>query len=69
MSTKEILEADGRARERSFEIRFPARNGAAVDQDEEWCEVRLAAGWRRIRFHDYHAVYSIPGLYEQLFYD
>ncbi len=68
LSTKEILEADERAGERSFEIRFPARDGAAVDQDEEWCEVRLAAGWRRFRFHDYHAVYSIPGLYEQLFY-
>lgn len=23
----------------------------------------------RIRFHDYHLIYDIPGLYEQLFYD
>jgi hypothetical protein len=64
-----MLEARGRAGHDRFEIRFPARNGATVDQDEEWCEVNLAAGWRRFRFHDYHAVYSIPGLYEQLFYE
>ncbi len=68
MSTKEIVERD-RAGDERFEIRFPARHGATVDQDEEWCEVRLAAGWRRFRFHDYHAIYSIPGLYEQIFYD
>lgn len=68
MSTKEILETRDRTARERFEIRFPAPNGANVDQDEEWCEVNLAAGWRRFRFHDYHAVYSIPGLYEQLFY-
>ncbi len=64
-----MLETRDRAGDERFEIRFPARNGATVDQDAEWCEVNLAAGWRRFRFHDYHAVYSIPGLYEQLFYD
>ncbi|HEV2773783.1 MAG TPA: hypothetical protein VGV57_13325 [Thermoleophilaceae bacterium] len=69
MSTKEIVETRDRARDERFEMRFPARHGATVDQDEEWCEVRLAAGWRRFRFHDYHAIYSIPGLYEQLFYE
>lgn len=51
-----------------FEIRFPARD-SAVDQDEEWCEVGLNGSPRRLRFHDYAEVYSIPGLYEQLFYD
>lgn len=51
-----------------FEIRFPARDGA-VEQDEEWCEVGLNGSHRRLRFHDYAEVYSIPGLYEQLFYD
>ena len=63
-----MLETRDRAREQRFAIRFPAPDGGTVDQDEEWCEVHLAAGWRRFRFHDYHAVYSIPGLYEQLFY-
>jgi SAM-dependent methyltransferase len=69
LSTQDILEAGERAGDRSFEIRFPVRNGATVDQDEEWCEVRLDGDWRRIRFHDYHEVYSVPGLYEQIFYD
>jgi len=38
-------------------------------QDEEWCEVTIEGERRRIRFHDYHEVYEIPGLYEQLFYE
>ena len=53
---------------RRFEITFPSR-ASDVDQDEEWCTVRLNGDVRRLRFHDYHEVYSIPGLYEQLFYD
>jgi trans-aconitate methyltransferase len=69
LSTQNILEAGERAEGRRFEIRFPSANGAKFDQDEEWCEVRLDDGWRRIRFHDYDEVYSVPGLYEQLFYD
>ena len=69
MSTQEILEAGGRREDRRFDIRFPSSNGAKFDQDEEWCEVRLEDSWRRIRFHDYDEVYSIPGLYEQIFYD
>lgn len=55
-----------RERER-FEIRFPT--GDSVGQDEEWCEVGLNGTSRRLRFHDYHELYSVPGLYEQLFYD
>lgn len=51
-----------------FEITFPTR-GSDVDQDEEWCVVGLNGSARRLRFHDYHELYSIPGLYEQLFYD
>jgi SAM-dependent methyltransferase len=69
LSTQNILEAGAHAGDRSFEIRFPACNGATVDQDEEWCEVLLDGHWRRIRFHDYHEVYAIPGLYEQIFYN
>ena len=40
-----------------------------VDQDEEWCEVVASGEKRRIRFHDYAAVFRIPGLYEELFYE
>jgi predicted TPR repeat methyltransferase len=38
-----------------------------LDQDQEWCEVEVRGKRRRIRFHDYAAIYEVPGLYEQLF--
>ena len=44
-------------------------DGGLVDQDHEWCEVTVGARTERIRFHDYARIYSIPGLYEHLFYD
>lgn len=51
-------------------IRFPGAEGdGTLDQDAEWCEVEIAGEMRRIRFHDYHEIYAIPGLYERLFYD
>lgn len=50
-----------------LEIRFPDA-GADLDQDQEWCEVRLDGQWTRFRFHDYDRVYSVPGLYEAIFY-
>ncbi len=50
------------------EVRLPQAAGA-VPQDEEGCEVCVDGEWRRIRFHDYEEIYSIPGLYERLFYD
>jgi predicted TPR repeat methyltransferase len=51
-----------------YEIEFPEAK-AQADQDSECCEVRIDGDVRRIRFHDYHEIYSVPGLYEQLFYD
>jgi SAM-dependent methyltransferase len=48
-------------------VEFPAEE--AVEQDHEWCLVRLGGETRRIRFHDYAAIYAIPGLYEHLFYE
>ncbi|MBA3749018.1 MAG: class I SAM-dependent methyltransferase [Solirubrobacterales bacterium] len=47
----------------------PRHAGAVLDQDEEWCEVEIDGRRRRIRLHDYAAIYNIPGLYEQLFAD
>jgi 2-polyprenyl-3-methyl-5-hydroxy-6-metoxy-1,4-benzoquinol methylase len=41
----------------------------SMTQDAEWCVVRDNGKWRQIRFHDYHELYAIPGLYETLFYD
>jgi predicted TPR repeat methyltransferase len=52
-----------------YEISLPSGASADSDQDQEWCEIVVAGRPRRIRFHDYHEIYSIPGLYEQLFYD
>ncbi len=45
----------------------PRRAGAVLDQDEEWCELELDGERRRIRLHDYAAIYNVPGFYEQLF--
>jgi SAM-dependent methyltransferase len=51
-----------------FEVLLP-EDGQDLDQDEEWCEVLVDGERRRIRFHDYHEIYEIPGFYERLFYD
>ena len=40
-----------------------------LDQDQEWCEIEMNGERRRIRFHDYAAIYDVPGLYEKLFVD
>jgi predicted TPR repeat methyltransferase len=48
------------------DIRFP---GDDVSQDQEWCEIVVNGTTERIRFHDYHKVYPIPGLYERVFYE
>jgi SAM-dependent methyltransferase len=43
--------------------------GRAFAQDEEWCVARIDGRWRELRFHDYHRLYEIEGLYERVFYD
>jgi hypothetical protein len=50
-----------------FELTLPRQAGGGLDQDEEWCEIELDGERRRIRFHDYAAIYAVPGLYEHLF--
>ncbi len=51
-----------------FALHLPPRHARAeLDQDQEWCEVVIDGERRRIRFHDYAAIYAIPGLYERLF--
>ena len=50
-----------------LDVKFP--DGETQGQDHEWCNVTLDGKTRRIRFHDYHEIYSIPGLYETLFYE
>ena len=51
-----------------YEMSFP-KTKDGFDQDEEWCDVAIDGEVRRIRFHDYDELFSVPGLYEQLFYD
>lgn len=48
-------------------VEFPDLVG--LSQDEEWCKVTVGDGApRSIRFHEYGVIFSIPGLYEELFY-
>ncbi len=47
----------------------PEHARGELDQDEEWCEIEVQGERRRIRFHDYAAIYTVPGLYERLFVD
>jgi SAM-dependent methyltransferase len=51
-----------------LEVSFP-QDGDGLDQDEEWLEVEHDGVKSRVLFHDYATIYSIPGLYERLFYD
>ncbi len=58
-----------RTRHGGLEVRLSgsSRQGR---QGEEWCLVRQDQGeWREIKFHDYAAIFKIPGLYEHLFHD
>jgi predicted TPR repeat methyltransferase len=50
-------------------VRFPSDAEAAASQDTEWCEVTVDGERRTIRFHDYHEIYNVPGLYERIFHD
>jgi SAM-dependent methyltransferase len=50
-------------------VRFPSDEDAAASQDTEWCEVLVGDEARTIRFHDYHEIYEVPGLYEHIFHD
>ncbi len=51
----------------NLEIRFPDAE-SDLNQDAEWCEVKLGGEWKRFRFHDYDEIYKVPGLYECIFY-
>lgn len=50
-------------------VQFPPPSGETPDQDEAFFTLVDDNGDRRVRFHDYAAIYDHPGLYEQLFYD
>jgi len=50
------------------QVLFPRAQPGGRDQNQEWCIVQFNGTRKRIRFHDYHEVFAIPGLYEHLFY-
>jgi ubiquinone/menaquinone biosynthesis C-methylase UbiE len=50
-------------------IQFPREELHSLDQDEVFFYLIRDDKKERIRFHDYDRIYSVPGLYEQLFYD
>ncbi|MGI8904324.1 MAG: class I SAM-dependent DNA methyltransferase [Solirubrobacteraceae bacterium] len=53
-----------------YELHLPPKRARGeLDQDEEWCEIEYDGERRRIRFHDYAAIYEVSGLYERLFAD
>lgn len=54
---------------RAEAIRFCRDGENEIAQDRECCEVVVDGRRRRIRFHDYHELYEVPGLYEQVFYE
>jgi len=51
-----------------FQLKLPTSE-EAMDQDKDWCRAVVDGETRRFRFHDYDEIYSVPGLYEAIFYD
>jgi len=70
MSTAELeLPASLHSLVGTLEIALPMPDDSGdIEQDEEWIVVRVASGWRKIRLHDYHDVFAVPGLYEKWVY-
>jgi predicted TPR repeat methyltransferase len=67
--TESLAGDRGGTAEKPFDLTFPRGREEDRDQDEEFCEVTIDGERKRIRFHDYHEVFAVPGLYEQLFYE
>jgi predicted TPR repeat methyltransferase len=51
------------------DLEFPAPGDETLDQDAEFCRLRIDGTEKVVRFHDYDDVFSIPGLYETIFYE
>lgn len=56
---------------RRFEhiLRFPKEESRKLGQNQAFFFLHENGEDRRIKFHDYDAIYDRPGLYEQLFYE
>lgn len=71
MSTKvaPALSTAKRQPQPKLEVALP-EPGLSMSQNREWCVVRTGPDeWRRIGFHDYDELFSVPGLYEKVIYD
>jgi len=51
-----------------FTVQFP-EGVSGLNQDVEYIVLIKNGVKRRIRFHDYHEIFSVPGLYEYLFHE
>ncbi|MBO0767862.1 MAG: methyltransferase domain-containing protein [Solirubrobacterales bacterium] len=52
-----------------FIVHLPKSASTDLQQDQEYFELEQGGQRRRLRFHDYGEIYSVPGLYEHLFED
>ena len=52
-----------------YKIQFPPSEGFDLRQDQAYFNLIDGDVKRQIRLHDYNEIYSLPGLYEQLFYE
>ncbi len=52
-----------------YRIQFPPDDVNELDQDEVYFYLLEGDDKRKIRLHDYDAMYAAPGLYEQVVYD
>ncbi|HEX5755421.1 MAG TPA: methyltransferase domain-containing protein [Arenimonas sp.] len=52
-----------------YDIQFPLEDSHDLRQDQAFFYLQRGDERARVRFHDYSLIYSLPGLYEQLFYD
>lgn len=53
--------------EEGLQVHLPRASAFGLDQDEEFFEIEKNGRRRRIRCHDYGAIFSVPGLYERIF--
>ncbi len=53
---------------RRYKIQFP-RETHHLDQHEAFFYLFDGKSKRKLRLHDYHEIYKVPGLYEQVFYE
>lgn len=54
---------------RRHRITFPKDGHNTLGQDEAYFYIDAPEGRCKLRFHDYSDIYSVQGLYEQIFYD